>query len=602
MTITFRILLTWVLVSAIAFAVQLNGISATYTPEGYVPVGNDGFYHARRIIDTAGDPQRFYEFDERIHAPEGSLVVWPWGYDFGMSVLLRAGKALGLADDPVRFLAYIPPFAVLATIALVIGIGRQLELSLAATSLLAFCVALSPLTQGIHSIGRLDHHFAEYMAILAGIWSGLRWLRAPESQSAAAISGVTLGLAPAIHNGLFLVQALLLVTLGIAWLRDVRMPWRSTIAFSLALVVSTVLILIPSVPFRDGMFEFYLLSWFHLYVACSTAAVAIALARLRPDRRGLLAVLLGAALLSVPILKDFLTAEAFVTKEAAILQAVAEARSVWALLQDRGAGTVANLYSALVFIAPVVWLGCLVALFRTRNPRLLLVCVHAVLMLPLMASQVRFHYYGSLAMYLPLIVLADRMTYTSGRKAPLAAVGALLGLAYVPAISHGLAGGGPLANDMYYPLTRLSMPALARACADDPGIVLARNNDGHFIRFHTECSVIVNNFFLTPQHFQAVERVDRMFGMSPRELLDSGFPVKYVFVRARGILMIHDDGSIDVVPPEQKAVVTDRLSDALLWGHHDDLPAEFRLVGEVMVPGGAYPYARVWKIEREVSD
>jgi hypothetical protein len=40
---------------------QLNGES--------VPLGNDSFYHARRILDAVRDPSAFYQFDAKIHAP-----------------------------------------------------------------------------------------------------------------------------------------------------------------------------------------------------------------------------------------------------------------------------------------------------------------------------------------------------------------------------------------------------------------------------------------------------------------------------------------------------------------------------------------------------
>ena len=37
------------------------------------------------------DPAGFYEFDPKIHAPEGSLLVWPWGYDYVIAKIVRGG-------------------------------------------------------------------------------------------------------------------------------------------------------------------------------------------------------------------------------------------------------------------------------------------------------------------------------------------------------------------------------------------------------------------------------------------------------------------------------------------------------------------------------
>jgi hypothetical protein len=600
-TRTFRLLLIWVFVSAAAFAIQLNWMSATYSPDGYVPVGNDAFYHARRIMDTAENPAGFYEFDKKIHAPEGSLLTWPWGYDYAMGMLLRAGNSLGLADDPMRFLAYIPPFAVLISIALVIGIARALELSLTSTLLLALCVALSPLTQGLHGIGSIDHHFAEYMVILATMASALQWFRRPESLPPAVCVGAILGLGPAIHNGLFVLQALVLASLGVAWLRGSRMPSRSTAAFGLSLIASTLLVLVPSLPFREGMFEFYLLSWFHLYVAGCTAIVALVLSRLKPEGRSLGVLAALALLLSLPIVHAVMQLGAFVGKDAEALQGIAEAQSVWALAEKRSAYGMAIIYSGLVFLTPAIWLGCIVTIFRTRDRRLLLVCVYAVLTLPLLLAQFRFHYYGSLALYLPLLLLTDRLAARSHRQTWIIVAAVALGLAYFPAVRYGIGAQYQLGNNTYYRMIRLAMPALAKACEEDPGIVLARSNDGHYIRFHTNCSVIADNFLLTEQHFAAVRRVNKMFEMSPAELLESGEPVKYIFVRARGILVQKNDGTIDAVPRTEATRVSDPLSDALLWGDPATVPKGLTLVSEIQVPGRSYPFARIWKIDKRVG-
>ena len=37
----------------------------------YLPRTNDSLYHARRILDAAVGSRGFYQFDERLHAPDG---------------------------------------------------------------------------------------------------------------------------------------------------------------------------------------------------------------------------------------------------------------------------------------------------------------------------------------------------------------------------------------------------------------------------------------------------------------------------------------------------------------------------------------------------
>ena len=90
----------WVLVASIAVgACALSWPSAHIAANAavgleaeYLPVSIDSFYHARRILDTAADPASFYQFDAKIHAPEGSLLPWPWGYDYAMGWIVRTGN------------------------------------------------------------------------------------------------------------------------------------------------------------------------------------------------------------------------------------------------------------------------------------------------------------------------------------------------------------------------------------------------------------------------------------------------------------------------------------------------------------------------------
>ena len=90
-----------------SIAIQLNWMSATLTTEGFVRVGNDAFYHARRMIDAAADLGSFYQFDPRIHARKGASLsgrgdtVWD-------GVAIKAGRGVGLADKAMKFVASYP--------------------------------------------------------------------------------------------------------------------------------------------------------------------------------------------------------------------------------------------------------------------------------------------------------------------------------------------------------------------------------------------------------------------------------------------------------------------------------------------------------------
>src|SRR5690606_20702373 len=109
--------------------------------------------------------------------------------------------------------------------------------------------------------------------------------------------GLALGASQAFHNGLFILQLMPLACLFILWLRDEAPPARSLLAFSGTLLLSTQLVLLPSEPYRAGIFEFGLLSWFHFLAAFSTAVAVAFMAWQKASIRsfltlGLLALLL----------------------------------------------------------------------------------------------------------------------------------------------------------------------------------------------------------------------------------------------------------------------------------------------------------------------
>ena len=53
--------------SAAALAVALVPGYVAVIDGRYIPVGNDSFYHARRILDMLADPTNLYQFDSLIH-------------------------------------------------------------------------------------------------------------------------------------------------------------------------------------------------------------------------------------------------------------------------------------------------------------------------------------------------------------------------------------------------------------------------------------------------------------------------------------------------------------------------------------------------------
>jgi len=586
----------WLVVSALAvFSCSLMLSAATWNGEN-LPVGNDSFYHARRILDTVRDLAGFYEFDTKIHAPEGSLIPWPWGYDYAMALIVRGTMTLGLSTDPMAILIWIPAVAVVFSIALLIAIARQLGLSPSLTAFAAICMALAPTTQMLNGVGIIDHHYAEALFILATLAAGLAWLRQPDNPRRAIALGVTLGLAPAVQNGLFILQLPLLITMFVLWLQGRSAPARAASIFAGTLLIATTLIVLPSLPFRMGRFEFYTLSWFHLYIAMCTAVTVVLLSRLTATRKGIITLLVVSAVLLIPILREVSIAAAFLAGTPKYLRLIGEMQPPFRALKIIGASGLSRYYSYLIWIVPLTALLCAYKAFKERSQPRLLFWITSLMGLALLLSQLRMHYFGGFAMYLPWLVLVqeycERAQQQAKRAILLTALAMLL--VYFPSLSHELVIPIPTANDTSFRETRPILESLKKACAKQPGTVLADGDLGHPIRYYTDCSTIANNFLLTPQHFQKVEEAVHLLSLSAEEFAEQAPDVEYVLVRP-GQIAQEADGSFTYSFPGPKS----RLVQQLLFAHPNELPPEFVLIDEVRLADlDDAIYAKLYEIRR----
>ena len=191
--------------AAIALFMALQIGSASYYGGHYEPVGNDSFYHARRILDAAGE-RGFYEFDDRIHVPEGSLIAWPWAYDYLLGQSVRLLEAVSPGTDARDFLAFVPVAWLLVNMALFVALTGAAGLPAGLRLIAALGYALFPMTQLLHGTGIIDHHYIEHTFVLGALLLTMRWARQFERPGRAVALGLLLGVAPAFHNGLFILQ------------------------------------------------------------------------------------------------------------------------------------------------------------------------------------------------------------------------------------------------------------------------------------------------------------------------------------------------------------------------------------------------------------
>jgi hypothetical protein len=147
--------------------------------------------------------------------------------------------------------------------------------------------------------------------------------------------------------------------------------------------------------------------------------------------------------------------------------------------------------------------------------------------------QQRLHGFGSFALYLPWLVWVQRFgeRHPPRQTATTVVVGLVLLAAYLPSIRYQLMREQPPAMDDRYASARPIFPVLAQACRERPGLVIADANDGHLIRYFTECSVIGNNFRLTPNDVAKYLESERLLSLPLVEVLREQPEARYVLGR-----------------------------------------------------------------------
>lgn len=579
-----RFLATTLAGGALAFSLAMVWLPATSAGGGHVPMEFDSFYHARRIADAVRSPSSFLEFDPRNYAPEGTWISWPWAWDWSLARLASAGMAATGARDPMDVLVFLPPAWAFVNAGLVVAVGRACCLAWPFQLLLALLFGLCPLTQQLHGAGRIDHHFAEFTFVQATLLALLRWTQQPSSTRRAAMLGAVLGLSQAVQNGLFILQLPVLAALALQWWRGQEpVPTRSAPAFAAGLVGCTLTLAAFSDPWRAGLFDYTLLSWFHVYVAVATstfvAALAVAPRRTgpavaSPRTKSLVGLATLATALALPLAGQVLGGAKFLGASLHDYAAMGELQTV--LGHTAAGGFTAQ--EAMMLYTPLVWTGPAAAawgLWKLARPGRDLdtpLAVFTLFGLALMHQQYRLHYFGSFTMWLPLLLEANRRAAAlapAARRGFLAVLGAALLLVHVPCRSQlattPVQGLSPL-----YGSLRAFYLTMGELCARDAGVLLADRALGSFIRYHSDCAVMASNMLIDESQARRVQRLEGLMDGSLDHLRSSAPFVKYAFV-------MRADRDWGRPTADESARNHRGLRGELLWG---EPPAGVRVVQE----------------------
>lgn len=558
--IRVRLIALWLAAGTLAFLLCLTQISGTLADGVFVPGDHDSFYHARRILAAIHAPWNLIQFDPNIHAPEGSWVTWPWGYDMMMAALGSMLMRMTGISEPLRVLAFVAPAWVFVNLGLLLASGSTLTLRPALLVLVALGFVLSPLTHALHRVGMLDHHFVEWSFVLAVLWLGLRWFTDPGSSRRASLCAAVLGAAPAFHNGLFILQLPLLATIALLWLGGHVLPRRACTAFAFMLVLATFAFLLPSAPFRDGQFSFYLQSWFHLYVAGASALAVVALSRLSRSKTSVVLLVAGGIALALPIVPQMIEGATFISGSIIKYEEIIEVQPPLRSVAEGDFARINQSYSALVWLLPAVPILLFAQLRLHRSPADLFFLVMTLFGSALLVQQFRLQYFGWFAIYLGWCVIVERGLLSRPHRAgplipALLLVLALTHIAPLRALGHTK----PLGEDFQYMLLRNLYLALEAPCVREPGVVLAEHSDGHYITFHSACAVIADNFILTPQHERKVVETDALLRGTLADVRSRAPYVRYILVRRADNVMGNSPCALDC--PENAGLRAELLAD-----------------------------------------
>jgi hypothetical protein len=587
----------WLLASIVPMFFALIETDSVALGDQWLPRGNDSFYHARRILDTAVGTRGFYQFDERLHVPDGSWILWPWAYDYLMAKATQVAIWAAPSLDPMAFIAYVPVAWILVNAAFFLAAARAIGLSREMQALTMFCFAFSPLTQLLHWVGMIDHHYVEHTFVLLCAWLGLRWFQQSGNRYRATALGATLGVATAFHTGLFVLQILPLLTVVILWLRHLAPTPASLRAFGTALVAATLLALLPSEPFREGMFELALHSWFHLYVAACTATAMVFIGWQPASRKTLAGLVVLCAALAIPLGAQIAIGTGFLSGTLSVLDQVTEVRSPYRMFTETmGPSATAGYYSWVLLLAPVLLAFYAFRAVREHRAEHVYFAVFVTFGLTLLLLQLRLHYFGYFGLIAGALLVIDefRTRRAWHRGAVFAAAFAALGLAFQPALRERLFVAYAPSSDPEYAAVLPLFIELERLCAEDSGTVLSNNDDGSPILFHTECAVIANNFILRREDETHIEEVSRLMRLSPEEIRVQRPDVKYLLLRTQDF-SIQRDGVTHLVTevPISKQLLIDGTPPP---GFEVVSDIRRSLVDDDRGPGSLY--ARLYKVVR----
>ena len=225
--------------------------------------------------------------------------------------------------------------------------------------------------------------------------------------------------------------------------------------------------------------------------------------------------------------------------------------------------------------------------------------VFAIIGLSLMLAQYRLNYFGSAFMLvLPWLAVEQLQKRQQWKREVVLGVSVIaLLITFRPTLTGSLFNRFPPAGNILYATVQPLMPALTRACEERPGIVLAHPQFGHYITYHTQCSVIANNFLISDLHFTKVDEVNQLFTVPAEIMAGEGGLIRYVFAMAADTHEVVDGVAVLKSLDNIAARNPQLMRDLLFSGGLPEGVSELQRV-EAQTPTGTVPVAGVFRFDK----
>ena len=533
----FTASVVWLAGSTLCYVLLFQTLNTSFWGGEFFPTGMDSFYHARRILDAYYGIAANFDLDAHLNFPDGMWVPWPWLYDTMMAGLVNFATSLSGNQNPQYVLFSLPPLWVYINFGLLVYILFlfRLDIKIAVSTALAFCFL--PFLFKLHGFGRVDHHFAELTMLFLAIVTSLKWLRNINNLNLSLCCGAVFALAPAIHNGLFLLYVPLLVTMFMAWRAN-----RLSIGFTAALTFffcSNLLLLVLlffSGPFKAGFFTYYFFSWFHLYIAVFSSIIIIFFSKLPCSGRHTLYLIALTVFLSLPLMGNFIHGYEWVGADIPYLSTIVEMQPLFNFdkpMLPQVTLMISN-FGIFAVLGPPA-LACAIW-YLAKNSDDSLVFISAMLLLSVLLfwHQRRFVYLAIPVLVLFSAIAADywikRAINRNTTRKIITYVASMLFLS-TPILTFAvLTSVRPALGVPEYPLTLPLVKKAGELCAEDPGVVLADSHFGNMVRYLTNCSVISNMMFITQNNYKKAAEVQHLLQQQPQDIVEHHRHIKYILV------------------------------------------------------------------------